>query len=100
MMRLSRLPAWLLVVPVALIMFAPLFMGEALFWGLPATQFVPWRDFAFAELAAGRLPLWNPYLGGGAPLLANYQTAFFYPPTGSSSSSPRRWRSVWSACCT
>src|SRR5574341_1432326 len=35
---------------------------------------------AFDEVRAGRLPLWNPMLGNGAPLLANYQTAVFYPP--------------------
>ncbi len=57
-----------------------LLAGETLFWGLPALQFYPWRAYAFAELRAGRLPLWNPYNGGGAPLLANYQTAILYPP--------------------
>ena len=81
MSRLHTLPSWLAVIPVALLLFWPLLTGEALFWGLPATQFVPWRAFAFDELAAGRLPLWNPYAGGGAPLLANYQSAFFYPLT-------------------
>jgi len=58
----------------------PLLAGETLFWGLPALQFYPWRAYAFGELRAGRLPLWNPYNGGGAPLLANYQTAVLYPP--------------------
>jgi len=58
----------------------PLLAGETLFWGLPALQFYPWRAYAFDELRAGRLPLWNPYNGGGAPLLANYQTAVLYPP--------------------
>jgi len=29
--------------------------------------------------AAGRLPLWNPYLFMGAPLLANSQAAVLYP---------------------
>ena len=28
----------------------------------------------------GFLPLWNSYNGYGTPLLANYQSAFFYPP--------------------
>lgn len=58
----------------------PLLAGETLFWGLPALQFYPWRAYAFAELRAGRLPLWNPYSGGGAPLLANHQSAILYPP--------------------
>ena len=64
-----------------LILFFPLLRGEVFFWGLPALQFYPWREYAFEMLLAGHLPLWNPYNGAGAPLLANYQTALFYPPT-------------------
>ncbi|MBI5957487.1 MAG: YfhO family protein [Chloroflexi bacterium] len=78
-----EIPAWLplaLLVLVLLALFRRLFWGDTLFWGLPALQFYPWRQFAFEELRAGRLPAWNPYLGAGAPLLANYQTAVFYPP--------------------
>ncbi len=77
------IPSWLplaLIVLVLLALFHALLNGHALFWGLPALQFVPWRQLAFEELLAGRLPTWNPYLGAGAPLLANYQTALFYPP--------------------
>jgi hypothetical protein len=76
-------PAWLplaLIVLVLLVLFHRLLAGETLFWGLPALQFYPWRQFAFEELRAGHLPTWNPYLGAGAPLLANYQTAVFYLP--------------------
>ena len=32
-----------------------------------------------AELRAGHLPLWNPYLFAGAPFLANPQAAVLYP---------------------
>jgi hypothetical protein len=77
------IPAWLplaLIALVLLVLFRRLLAGETLFWGLPALQFYPWRQFAFEELRAGHLPTWNPYLGAGAPLLANYQTAVFYPP--------------------
>ena len=71
----------LALLAVALIaLFHRLLLGEVLFWGLPALQFYPWRAFASAELSAGRLPLWNPYNGAGAPLLANYQSALLYPP--------------------
>ncbi|HEX9595303.1 MAG TPA: hypothetical protein VF982_00355, partial [Anaerolineales bacterium] len=59
----------------------PLLRGQALFWGTPLLQFTPWRHFAFEVLAGGDLPLWNPGLGMGAPLIANYQLAFFYPPS-------------------
>ncbi|MBX3066749.1 MAG: hypothetical protein KF726_27460, partial [Anaerolineae bacterium] len=69
----------LLVLAIMLIFYGIL-QGEVIFWGLPALQFYPWRDFAMSEFAAGRFPLWNPYNGAGAPLLANYQSAIFYPP--------------------
>ncbi|MBN1426770.1 MAG: YfhO family protein [Anaerolineae bacterium] len=61
-------------------LFHRLFLGEVIFWGTPTLQFYPWRKMAFDVLGAGHLPLWNPLLGNGAPLLANYQTAVFYPP--------------------
>ncbi len=73
------LPVLLLMLALALL-FWPLAFGETLFWGLPALQFYPWRQLAFEQMASGHLPIWNPYSGGGAPLLANYQTAVFYPP--------------------
>ena len=77
------IPRWFpfaLLIAALVALFHPLLRGETLFWGLPSLQFYPWRQFAFDELSAGRLPTWNPYLGAGAPLLANYQTAIFYPP--------------------
>ncbi len=54
--------------------------GEVLYWGTPMLQFVPWHQFALEALKSGHLPLWNPLLGMGAPLLANYQSALLYPP--------------------
>ena len=77
---------WLVWLPfgllglVLVVWLGRLLTGETLFWGLPALQFYPWRSYAFDLMRAGQLPLWNPYNGGGAPLLANYQTAVFYPP--------------------
>ncbi len=76
-LQLPHLPLWL----VPLILFSPLlFTGKALFWGTPALQFVPWWSWAWETLQSGHLPLWNPLLGMGSPLLANYQSALFYPP--------------------
>lgn len=62
-----------------LVAFHRLLLGEVFFWGLPALQFVPWRDYAFEMLRQGHLPLWNSLNGAGAPLLANYQSALLYP---------------------
>ena len=42
-------------------------------------QFYPWKLFAVRSLAAGRLPLWNPYINGGQPFLANGQSALLSP---------------------
>lgn len=74
----SYLP--LLVFPF--LIFAPIILsGKALFWGTPLTQFIPWWTFAWESILAGIIPVWNDLLGMGAPLIANYQSALFYPPT-------------------
>ena len=83
MITRREIPVWLPLALLGLVLaalFYRLLDGQTLFWGLPTLQFYPWRQFAFAELRAGHLPGWNPTLGAGAPLLANYQTAVFYPP--------------------
>ena len=62
----------------------------AFFWKIALTNrvlvgldlysyFYPYRDFVGEALRAGHLPLWNPYLFMGAPLLANSQAAVLYP---------------------
>ncbi len=43
-------------------------------------QYWPLRAFAARELAAGRLPFWNPHIWGGQPGLADPQMAALYPP--------------------
>ncbi len=82
--RLSLLktlsPKSILILAPAALMAPVVLAGKALYWGTPAMQFHPWRVFAWESLRSGRLPLWNPLLGTGAPLLANYQSAIFYPP--------------------
>ena len=73
---------YLILVLAPIVLFSPiLFTGKALFWGTPSTQFIPWWQTAWETLLHGQLPLWNPWLGMGAPLLANYQSALLYPPT-------------------
>lgn len=57
----------------------PLIKGNVIFWGTAALQFIPWRAYGFALLEQGIFPFWNPLNGMGAPLFANYQTAFLYP---------------------
>ncbi|MCS7259356.1 MAG: YfhO family protein [Anaerolineae bacterium] len=71
--------AFLILLPL-LVFWRLIFAGEVLYWGVPLTQFYPWHTLINQALAAGQLPLWTDLLGNGAPLLANHQTAFFYPP--------------------
>jgi len=69
------------IILAPIILFAPIiFAGKTLIWGTVSTQFIPWWDFAWDTLLQGQIPLWNPWVGMGAPMVANYQSAIFYPP--------------------
>ncbi|MEX1247348.1 MAG: YfhO family protein [Anaerolineales bacterium] len=72
----------LLLLLCPFLLLAPVWLaGQALYWGTPSTQFIPWWWQAWQTIQAGEWPLWNPMVGMGAPLLANYQSALLYPPT-------------------
>ncbi len=45
----------------------------------PVRQQFPWRQLSIELLKNKTLPLWNPYTFSGTPLLANVQSAAFYP---------------------
>lgn len=42
--------------------------------------YVAYLKFGFGEMAAGRIPLWNPHSFCGLPFVGNIQSALFYPP--------------------
>ncbi|NCN58339.1 hypothetical protein COW99_02535 [Candidatus Roizmanbacteria bacterium CG22_combo_CG10-13_8_21_14_all_38_20] len=42
-------------------------------------QLYPWKTFVVDQLKQGAIPLWNPHNFSGQPLLANFQSAVFYP---------------------
>jgi len=42
-------------------------------------QLYPWKTLSINQLVSSNIPLWNPYNFSGAPLLANFQSAVFYP---------------------
>lgn len=72
---------FLVILLFPFLMFGPaLAQGKVLYWGTPSLQFIPWRGAAMEMMLNGTFPLWNPNNGMGAPLLANYQLAAFYPP--------------------
>jgi hypothetical protein len=71
---------WIILVVTPLILFWRIaFAGRVLFWGVPLLQFYPWQQFAAEMWRSGNMPLWNPFVGNGAPLAANLQSAVFYP---------------------
>ncbi len=45
----------------------------------PFRQEYPWRYLAITVEKSFQFPLWNPYSFSGMPLMANLQTAAFYP---------------------
>ncbi len=63
-----------------------LFYRKVLFsshWGIPwdlRGYHLPLATYVANTLAAGHLPLWDPYTYCGFPFYANFQTQLFYPP--------------------
>src|SRR5512137_2112584 len=75
-----RHPGWLVLILAPLVLFwRVVFAGRVLFWGVPLLQFYPWQQFAAEMWRSGNAPLWNRFVGNGAPLAANLQSAAFYP---------------------
>ncbi len=70
----------LIAVAPVILFWRWIFFGEVLYWGTPLFQFWPWHQLVKTITLSGEWPLWNPYLGNGTPLLANLQSAVFYPP--------------------
>ena len=73
-----------------MIRLLPILLFAAFFWSVlfgdrqfgyrdGAHFYYPLYRYVQEELAAGRLPLWNPYENLGQPLAANPTTALFYP---------------------
>ncbi|MFN8483657.1 MAG: YfhO family protein [Anaerolineae bacterium] len=73
--------ALLILAALVALLMGPALLGRA---GFPLgdffDQFYAFHRFAAGELAAGRLPLWNPYTFSGHPFLADIQSGVFYPP--------------------
>ena len=54
-------------------------------------QLYPWRTLATSVFKSGQIPFWNPYNFSGTPLLANFQSAVFYPLSWLSLILPQIW---------
>lgn len=55
-------------------------LGDGLIGGDVYTYFFPQKSYYANALKAGEFPLWNTLVGHGYPLVAESQTAAFYPP--------------------
>jgi hypothetical protein len=67
------------LITAPIVLLAPIVLGGVLYWGVPLLQFYPWQKLAAEMWRAGQWPLWNSWVGSGAPLAANLQTGAFYP---------------------
>lgn len=70
-----QFPAWRASVPLELPRAPVADIGDLV------TAFYPFRALAAQAVRGGEFPLWNPNMLGGAPFLANSQSALFYPLT-------------------
>jgi hypothetical protein len=64
-----------------LVFGVPAMLGHPVLLGDDTTQNYPLRVIAGREIRAGHLPLYNPYIWSGAPLLADWNSAAAYPLT-------------------
>lgn len=88
MMTSTFRSTWILAIPPAvlfLLLFGPVLFAPEAF--APATHdadfymyYFPLAELAFEILRGGNLPLWNPYLYCGMPLLASIEIGVLYPP--------------------
>jgi hypothetical protein len=78
--RDTRALVALMAVPV-LIVVPPALAGRAVLPGDDRIQNYPLRVFAGQAIAHGHLPLWNPFIWSGSPLLAGFNAGALYPLT-------------------
>lgn len=75
---------WLLVamlgVGLTMWFWLDLWLGGGLIGGDIYTYFMPQKSFYADSLKQGLIPLWNPLVGHGYPVVAESQTGLFYPP--------------------
>jgi len=65
----------------ALIFGVPALLGHAVLPGDDLTQNLPLRVLAGQQIRSGHLPLFDPYIWSGAPLLAGWNAGAAYPLT-------------------
>lgn len=77
--HLGRILPPLAMLVVVLVIVRRLVVGRVMAGGDLQVYFYPYWTQVVRALRRGHLPLWTPYLFGGAPLAANSQVGLFYP---------------------
>jgi len=70
---------WILVALGCLYFGRPLFGGETFFFRDLYLRFLPQKQLFVDLVKAGQLPLWDPYVQGGQPYLADINNLSLYP---------------------
>ena len=81
--RLSATAGPVLLLLVCICFFWKLVLTKQYTWlDAPdlANQVMPWYQFEAEEFHRGHIPLWDPYLWGGQPLIGQAQPGVAYPP--------------------
>ncbi len=79
--KLKTILALLILICLTLLFFWKILLTNLILVSVDTfLYFYPYKAYAAEALRQGRLPLWNPHLFMGAPLLANSQVGVFYPP--------------------
>ncbi len=79
MSKKANLLAFLFLLCTVLLLAHRILFTNRILVGLDLfTYFYPYWHLATEALKRGQIPLWNPYLFMGSPLLANIQLSFFY----------------------
>ena len=79
--RGDAIPVVLLALLPAMVFGIPALLGHAVVPGDDMTQNFPLRELAGSQLRAGHLPLYDPWIWSGAPLLGGWNAAAAYPLT-------------------
>jgi len=79
--RSRAVPFLIVAVFAAAVLYRLILLGEALYWGDLFLYFYPQAQVVHESLCTGIIPLWNPYVLCGQPLVGNPQSSVFYPTT-------------------
>jgi hypothetical protein len=73
-------PVWALLAMAFVFFWQYFLLDQTIYAGDTAFVFFPFRTYATERLTAGQIPLWNPFLFGGTPTLAEPTYQIFYWP--------------------